>query len=175
MLGRFALFCHLLNFYSHPRHGQIKRGGWVGGGGGGGGGRGSGPLMKNITKNIRFLCNTGQDPLKITKLLNQHSMLGHHRHAREKPFKWRFASGPMMARLWWYADPISPHQLKKQQQKTTLWQNFLDPHMPEISAVIAGFIKQWQIPYRGSIVGAQWLSDRVLCVVVLEQDTFILA
>ena len=30
-------------------------------------------------------------PCKITKLLSQHSMLGHHRHA------WRFAGGPMMA------------------------------------------------------------------------------
>ena len=27
-----------------------------------------------------FLCNTDPDPLKITKLLSQNSMLGHHRH-----------------------------------------------------------------------------------------------
>ena len=39
-------------------------------------------------------------------------MLGHHRHASETPFQWRFAGGPMMARLWWYLDPPSPHQLK---------------------------------------------------------------
>ena len=37
-------------------------------------------------KNIGFLRNTGPDPLKITKLPSQHSMLGHHRHASETPF-----------------------------------------------------------------------------------------
>ena len=47
-------------------------------------------------------------PWKITKILDllavlvqiqsQHSMLGHHRQASEMPFKWRFASGPMIAR-----------------------------------------------------------------------------
>ena len=56
------------------------------GGGGGGGGAGG-------------LSNTGPDPLKIAKLLSQHSMLGHHRHASETPFQWRFAGGPMMVRL----------------------------------------------------------------------------
>ena len=30
-------------------------------------------------------------------------MLGQHQHASETPFKWRFASGPMMARLKWYS------------------------------------------------------------------------
>ena len=34
-------------------------------------------------KNIGFLSNTGPDPLKITKLPSQHSMLGHHQHASE--------------------------------------------------------------------------------------------
>ena len=41
----------------------------------GGGDRVSRPPLKNH-KNIGFLCNTGPDPLKITKLLSQHSMLG---------------------------------------------------------------------------------------------------
>ena len=40
------------------------------------GGRGSGPAEKS--QNIGFLSNTGLDPLKITKLPSQHSMLGHH-------------------------------------------------------------------------------------------------
>ena len=44
-------------------------------------------------------------------------MLGHHRHASETSIKWRFAGGPMLARLKWYLDPPSPHQLKKQQQQ----------------------------------------------------------
>ena len=48
---------------------------------GGKGGLGIPPL-KNY-KNIGFLSNTGPDPLKITKLPGQHSMLGHHRHASE--------------------------------------------------------------------------------------------
>ena len=51
-----------------------------------GGGGGDPPPWK-ITKNIGFLSNTGPDPLKITKLPVQHSMLGHHRSASETPFK----------------------------------------------------------------------------------------
>ena len=51
-------------------------------------------------KNIGFHSSTaGPDPLKITKLQSQHSMLGHLWHASETPFKWRFAVVPMMARL----------------------------------------------------------------------------
>ena len=55
------------------------------------------PPLENH-KDIGFYSNTGQDPLKITKLPSQHSMLGHDRHASETPFKWRFAGEPMMAR-----------------------------------------------------------------------------
>ena len=61
----------------------------------GGGGNGSGP-PENL-KNIVFLRNTGLDQLKIKKLPSQHSMLGHHWHASETPFKWRFAGGSMIA------------------------------------------------------------------------------
>ena len=43
-------------------------------------------------------------------------MLGHHLHASETPLIWRFAGWPMMARLQWYLDPLSPHQLKKNHQ-----------------------------------------------------------
>ena len=52
---------------------------------GGRGDRGSGPPLKNH-KNKGFLSNTGPDPLKITKLPSQHSMLGHHQHASETLF-----------------------------------------------------------------------------------------
>ena len=48
-------------------------------------------------QNIGFLSNTGPDPLKITKLPSQHSMLGQHRPASKMLFKWRFAGGPLMA------------------------------------------------------------------------------
>ena len=63
-----------------------------------GGDWGSGPPLKNH-KNIGFLGNTGPDPMKITKLQSQHSMLGNHRPDNEMPFKWRFAGGRMMAHL----------------------------------------------------------------------------
>ena len=61
------------------------------------GDRGSGPPLENYKYTV-FLSNTGPDPLKITKLPIQHSMLGHHRPASETPFKWRFAGGPLMSR-----------------------------------------------------------------------------
>ena len=48
------------------------------------------PPLKNH-KNIGFLSNIGPNPRKITKLPNQLSMFGQHRHASETPFKWRFA------------------------------------------------------------------------------------
>ena len=63
------------------------------------GDRGFGPPPLKNHKNTGFLSITGPDPLKITKLPNQHSILGHHRHASETPFKWRFAGGPMISRL----------------------------------------------------------------------------
>ena len=46
-----------------------------GGGGGGGGAGGQDPLK--IHKNVGSPSNIGLDPLKITKLLSQHKMLGH--------------------------------------------------------------------------------------------------
>ena len=58
-------------------HGRIKRGGM---------GRGCGPSLKNH-EIIRLLSNIGPDPLKITKLPSQHSMLGNHRLASETSFK----------------------------------------------------------------------------------------
>ena len=49
-----------------------------------GGAGGLDPLLLEKSKiNIGFLSNTGPDPLKITKLPSQHSMLGHHPHASE--------------------------------------------------------------------------------------------
>ena len=57
------------------------------------GGQGVRTPLENY-KNIGFLSNTGPDPLKITKLPIQHSMLDHHR-----TFKWRFAGGPQIE-LW---------------------------------------------------------------------------
>ena len=68
-------------------HARIKRGTGV-----------PDPLPLKNHKNIGFQSNTGPDPLKITKLPSQHSILGLHRPVpvSETPFKWRFAGGPMM-------------------------------------------------------------------------------
>ena len=63
-----------------------------------GGDRGSGPPLETY-KNIGFLGNTGPDPLKITKLPIQNSMLGLHLPASETPFKWHFADWLLIARL----------------------------------------------------------------------------
>ena len=73
-------------------------------------GRGTGGLKNH--KNIGFLSNTGPDPLKITKLPSQHSMLGHHRPASETPF-----NGVLLAGRWWPAVLVlfrssSPYQKK---------------------------------------------------------------
>ena len=94
------------NFVAHA---QIQRGAGV---------RTAPPPLKNH-KNIGFLSNTGPDRLKITKLLSQHSMLGHHWPVpvSEMPFKWRFAGGPMMARFKCYLESLSPHQKQKKKKK----------------------------------------------------------
>ena len=60
-----------------------SRGGW--------GDRGPDPPEKS--QKYRVLTNSCQDPMKITKLTSQHSMLGHHRHASET-FRWRADDGP---------------------------------------------------------------------------------
>ena len=55
------------------------------------------------------------------------------RQRNETEFKWRFPGGPMIARLWWYLDPSSPHQLKKKNKQKVvkvgpLLTNCLEPH-----------------------------------------------
>ena len=73
-------------------------------------------------QNIGFLSNTGLDPLKITKLSSQHSMLGHHRHASETPF----IPGPFIVVF----GSSLPSSTKKTLSKLDhLLQNFLDPRM----------------------------------------------
>ena len=59
------------------------------------------PVMNH--KFIGFLGNTGPELLinhKATNIPSQNSMLCHHRHASEMPFKWRFAGGSMMAHFY---------------------------------------------------------------------------
>ena len=75
------------------------------------GDRGSGPPMKNH-KNIGSLSNSGPDPLKITKLPSQHSMLGHHKRASETPF-----NVSTMARLLWYLDLPTPSSTQQKNVK----------------------------------------------------------
>ena len=57
------------------------------------------PSIPEKSQNIGFSSNTGQDPLIITKLPSQHSMLSHHRHASETPLKWSFDGRTIMASL----------------------------------------------------------------------------
>ena len=98
------------------------------------GGRGSGPTLQNH-KNIGFPSNTGPGPWKLTRLPSQHSMLGHHLHDSETPFKWRIGGGPMLACLWLYLDRLSPHQLSIRKRQS-FWQNILYPRMVSMGSSI---------------------------------------
>ena len=82
------------------------------------------PSLKNH-KNIGFSSNTGPDPLKnrsyqasiqcwaiIGTQAKRHLMAFRWR-ADRNAINWRFAGGPIMARLKWYLDPSSPHPKKK--------------------------------------------------------------
>ena len=68
------------------------------------------PPKKKKSQKYWVFSNTCPDPMKITKLPSQHSVLGHHQNARETPFtiKWHFACGSMMSRLEWYFDLNKP-------------------------------------------------------------------
>ena len=65
-----------------PMHGPRGVGGWA-----------RGLSSPGNHTHIGFLSNTVPNPLKITKVPSQHSMLGHHWHAS-------FAGGLMMALLY---------------------------------------------------------------------------
>ena len=77
-------------------------------------GRGSRTSLKNH-KNIGFPSNIDRDPLKITKLPSQNSMVGHYRHASKLPFQWRFSGRLMMAHFRWHFDPLSIPSTKTSQ------------------------------------------------------------
>ena len=81
------------------------------------------PPPEKKHKNVGFLSRTGLNPLK-SQLPSHHSMLGHHRHASETPFKWRFAGRPMMARLKRNLNPPSPFinsKKKRTPSDKTFW------------------------------------------------------
>ena len=85
----------------------------MGGSRGGTGGSGSLPPPPKNHKNIGFPSNIDPDPLNITTLPSQHSMVGHYRHASETPF---------LAGWWWPTfsgiSILSPsHQLKKKKRQ----------------------------------------------------------
>ena len=67
-------------------------------GGSRGGTGGSDPPENH--KNIGFPSNIDPDPLNMTKLPSQHSMVGRYR-------QWRFADGPMVVQFRWHADECS--------------------------------------------------------------------
>ena len=66
---------------------------------GGGGGQGSGPLPEK-SQNIRFLSNTGPDPLKIHKATEPAFNVGpssfRQRNVIEMAFRWRADDGPFI-------------------------------------------------------------------------------
>ena len=121
---------------------------------GGGGGQGSRhPIPLKNHKNIGFLNNTGPDPLKITKLPSQHSMLGHHRHASETPFKWRFCwriqDGPLTVV---FGFSISPHQLKNENKKTNVVKLSGSAHEKYYSLVMVSFENHEEFGVLGSVL-----------------------
>ena len=80
--------------------------------------RGQGVLTTPL-KNPGFLSNTGPDPLKITKLPSQHSMLGHYRHASATAFNgchWRINDDPLIVVF----GSSLPSSAKNKQKKTKL-------------------------------------------------------
>ena len=85
----------------------------------GGGGGGVRTPLKNH-KTIGFPSNIGPDPLKITKLPSQDSMLGHHRHASEMPFKWHSTGRSMMAAIVVFGSSIPSSAQKKNTSKLDL-------------------------------------------------------
>ena len=99
-----------------------------------GGGAGDRTPLENY-KNIGFLSNTGPDHHKITKLPIQHSTLGHHRPASEKPLKfavhWRAVNGQLTVFFGSSHPLIKKKQNKKNVKVGPLWQNFLNPRLNE--------------------------------------------
>ena len=79
------------------------------------------PPPGKLQKNIGFLSNTGPNPLKITKLPIQHSMLGHHRPASETPFKWCFTGRPVDGTLIVVFGSSILIKLKKNPKKHQSW------------------------------------------------------
>ena len=75
-------------------------------------------------KNIGFLSNTGLDPLKITKLLSQHLILGHYRHTH-----WRAEDGSLIVVLASSLHSSTKKRVKFGPLSPSSWQNFLDPRM----------------------------------------------
>ena len=80
---------HMSNYIRITTHARIQRGA----------GDPDIPPLTEKSQHKEFLSNTGQDPLKNHKAAKPDSISGRHLHAIETPFKWRFAGGPMMARL----------------------------------------------------------------------------
>ena len=92
--------------WKYTLHAQIQRGGgglWV-----------QNPLPRALKnhKAVWFLSNTCPDPMK-----NHHKATKRAFHVgppstRQRNAYWRFAGRPMMARFYWYLDPLVPNQLK---------------------------------------------------------------
>ena len=122
------------------------------------GGQGARTSPLENYKNIGFLSNIGSDPLKITKLPIQHSMLGHHRHASETPsFVWGAVDDPLIVVL----DPFSPHQAKTKQNKRK--QKKVEPPLTKLSGSAHEIVTAWYMSTRTGeypLAKARGLSPR---------------
>ena len=128
----------------------------------GGGGAGVRTHLKNRNA-IGFLSNTGPDPLKITKLPSQHSMLGHHRPASETSFEWRFAGAPLMARfLVVFGSSLLSSTKKGLSELDPLCHNFLDPRMKCPNELVRS------LSYHSDIVMLIFMANRRNCIIYIN-------
>ena len=84
--SKFWRWLYYYYFAYRVLHGRIQR--WV-----------QGVRTPWKIKNIGFPSNSDPNPLKITRLASQHSMVGHYRHASGRPFqmaiRWRADDSPL--------------------------------------------------------------------------------
>ena len=98
-------------------------------------------------KNIRFLSNTGPDPLKSHKATKSAFNVGP-TSARQRnaiSIKWRIDGGPMMAQLQWYLDLLSSHKKQEKGKKRCQSSTLLLPTECNTDSVSVRRLKKYQI------------------------------
>ena len=91
-------------------------------------------------------------------------MFGHHRHASESPFKWRFAGEPMMAHAKWYLDHLSRHHLKIVVK--------VGPPLTKLSgSAHIGAARSLMLIYCCAMCGRDSSADPLSCVLIFRDFT----